>query len=59
MSMLTMKSVLHCSSADWQGHAKVVQLLIEHGAVVDHTCNQGATALCIAAQEGHIDVVQV
>ncbi|ELK30916.1 Ankyrin repeat domain-containing protein 50 [Myotis davidii] len=46
-------------SAAWQGHVKVVQLLIEHGAVVDHTCNQGATALCIAAQEGHIDVVQV
>ncbi|EDL35127.1 mCG56111 [Mus musculus] len=46
-------------SAAWQGHVKVVQLLIEHGAVVDHTCNQGATALCIAAQEGHVDVVQV
>lgn len=46
-------------SAAWQGHAKVVQFLIDNGTHVDHTCNQGATALGIAAQEGHIDVVQI
>lgn len=31
--------------AAWQGHSVIVRLLIEHGASVNHACNQGATAL--------------
>jgi len=31
--------------AAWQGHSTIVRLLIEHGASVNHACNQGATAL--------------
>uniref|UniRef100_A0A6I8N677 Uncharacterized protein n=1 Tax=Ornithorhynchus anatinus TaxID=9258 RepID=A0A6I8N677_ORNAN len=46
------------ASAAWQGHAAVVELLLDLGAAVDHACNQGATALGIAAQEGHADVVR-
>lgn len=46
-------------SAAWQGHMEIVRMLLEQGAIVDHTCNQGATALCIAAQEGHEQVVRV
>ena len=45
------RTALH--SASWQGHSDIVKLLLEHGALPDHTCNQGATALGIAAQEGH------
>lgn len=45
------RTALH--SASWQGHHDIVRLLLEHGALPDHTCNQGATALGIAAQEGH------
>lgn len=33
--------------AAWQGHSAIVRLLIEHGASVNHACNQGATALGI------------
>ncbi|XP_015219420.2 ankyrin repeat domain-containing protein 50 [Lepisosteus oculatus] len=48
-------------SAAWQGHASAASLLIESGgANVDQTCHQqAATALCIAAQEGHTEVVEV
>uniref|UniRef100_A0A6P7GZ23 Ankyrin repeat domain-containing protein 50-like n=1 Tax=Diabrotica virgifera virgifera TaxID=50390 RepID=A0A6P7GZ23_DIAVI len=45
------RTALH--SASWQGHSDIVKMLLEHGAMPDHTCNQGATALGIAAQEGH------
>jgi hypothetical protein len=31
--------------AAWQGHSVIVRMLIEHGASVNHACNQGATAL--------------
>lgn len=37
------RTALH--SASWQGHSDIVKLLLEHGAMPDHTCNQGATAL--------------
>jgi ankyrin repeat domain-containing protein 50 len=39
------RTALH--SASWQGHHDIVRLLLESGAVPDHTCNQGATALGI------------
>lgn len=37
------RTALH--SASWQGHSDIVKILLEHGALPDHTCNQGATAL--------------
>lgn len=37
------RTALH--SASWQGHSDIVKQLLDHGAVPDHTCNQGATAL--------------
>lgn len=37
------RTALH--SASWQGHSDIVKILLEHGAMPDHTCNQGATAL--------------
>ncbi|XP_061091867.1 ankyrin repeat domain-containing protein 50 [Conger conger] len=48
-------------SAAWQGQAAVARLLLDSGgATADLACRQqGATALCIAAQEGHADVVAV
>ncbi|MBN3298262.1 ANR50 protein, partial [Amia calva] len=48
-------------SAAWRGHASAAGLLIDSGAAnVDQACcQQGATALCIAAQEGHTDLVEV
>jgi len=36
----------------------MVTLLLERGASVDRVCLQGATALCVAAQEGHDGVVR-
>lgn len=35
-----------------------MKLLLSREAKVDHTCSQGATALCIAAQEGHVACVK-
>ncbi|KAI1885208.1 hypothetical protein AGOR_G00217810 [Albula goreensis] len=48
-------------SVAWRGHATAAQLLLESsGAAVDLACHQqGATALCIAAQEGHTELVAV
>ncbi|KAL4657022.1 ankyrin repeat domain-containing protein 50-like [Arapaima gigas] len=48
-------------SAAWRGHSAAARLLLEgRGALVDLACHQqGATALCIAAQEGHAGVVAV
>ncbi|XP_018612889.2 ankyrin repeat domain-containing protein 50 [Scleropages formosus] len=48
-------------SAAWRGQAAAARMLLEaRGALVDLACRQqGATALCIAAQEGHAGVVAV
>ncbi|KAJ8246699.1 hypothetical protein GJAV_G00254410 [Gymnothorax javanicus] len=48
-------------TAAWRGHASVARLLLDSGgASVDRACfQQGATALCIAAQEGHAELVAV
>ena len=35
------------------------RFLLDHGAKVDHSCNQGATALSISSQEGHIAGVKL
>lgn len=43
----------------WQGNHEVMQLLLYYGAIPDHACKQGATALGISAQEGHEECVTV
>lgn len=45
-------------SVAWTGHAEVGQCLLEASCVkIDLACHQGATALSIAAQEGHANIV--
>ncbi|XP_029968585.1 ankyrin repeat domain-containing protein 50 isoform X1 [Salarias fasciatus] len=45
-------------SVAWTGHVKVGRRLLEANGVNIHlTCHQGATALSIAAQEGHANIV--
>lgn len=45
-------------SVAWTGHANVGRRLLEaNGVKIDLSCNQGATALSIAAQEGHLSIV--
>lgn len=48
---LESRTPLH--SCAWQGNHEVMQLLLYYGAIPDHACKQGATALGISAQEGH------
>ncbi|XP_037030732.1 uncharacterized protein LOC119070484 [Bradysia coprophila] len=40
-------------SCAWQGNHEVMEILLYFGAVADHACKQGATALGISSQEGH------
>ncbi|XP_040913251.1 ankyrin repeat domain-containing protein 50 [Toxotes jaculatrix] len=45
-------------SVAWTGHAQVGHRLLEASGVnIDLACHQGATALSIAAQEGHTNIV--
>ncbi|XP_028249398.1 ankyrin repeat domain-containing protein 50 [Parambassis ranga] len=47
-------------SVAWTGHAKVGHRLLEASGVNIHlACHQGATALSIAAQEGHANIVSM
>lgn len=47
-------------SVAWRGHAEVgCRLLEASGVGIDLACNQRATALSIAAQEGHANIVAV
>ncbi|XP_067617175.1 ankyrin repeat domain-containing protein 50 [Eurosta solidaginis] len=48
---LEARTPLH--SCAWQGNHDVMSMLLYFGAVADHACKQGATALGISAQEGH------
>lgn len=43
----------------WQGNHEVMQLLLYYGAIPDHACKQGASALGISSQEGHEECVSV
>uniref|UniRef100_A0A336KWP8 CSON012661 protein n=1 Tax=Culicoides sonorensis TaxID=179676 RepID=A0A336KWP8_CULSO len=54
---LEYRSPLH--SCAWQGNHEVMRLLLYYGAVPDHACKQGATALGISAQEGHEECVRI
>jgi uncharacterized protein len=40
------------------GHAGVVDWLVEHGAALDHTAKYGLSALMLAVVNGHVDVVR-
>uniref|UniRef100_A0A8C6V2M9 Uncharacterized protein n=1 Tax=Neogobius melanostomus TaxID=47308 RepID=A0A8C6V2M9_9GOBI len=45
-------------SVAWTGHAHVGRRLLDTpGLIIDLCCNQRATALSIAAQEGHVNIV--
>ncbi|XP_012723981.2 ankyrin repeat domain-containing protein 50 isoform X1 [Fundulus heteroclitus] len=47
-------------SVAWTGHRKVGHRLLAANSVnIDLACHQGATALSIAAQEGHVDIVKM
>lgn len=48
---LEARTPLH--SCAWQGNHDVMNILLYFGALADHACKQGATALGISAQEGH------
>lgn len=45
-------------SCAWQGNHEVMEVLLFCGAIPDHACKQGATALGISAQEGHEQCVK-
>ncbi|XP_069825414.1 ankyrin repeat domain-containing protein 50-like isoform X2 [Dendropsophus ebraccatus] len=51
------RTPFHCAA--WRGQANIAQLLISKGAFTDAQCSQGATPLCIAAQEGHYELARV
>lgn len=51
------RSPLH--SCAWQGNHDVMQILLYYGAIPDHACKQGATALGISSQEGHEECVSI
>jgi uncharacterized protein len=42
-----------------EGHAKVVEWLVEHGAALDHTAKYGLSALMLAVIAGRTDVVRI
>ncbi|XP_032423517.1 ankyrin repeat domain-containing protein 50 [Xiphophorus hellerii] len=47
-------------SVAWTGNGKVGHRLMEANSVhIDLACHQGATALSIAAQEGHVNIVKM
>ncbi|MEQ2157719.1 hypothetical protein GOODEAATRI_004652 [Goodea atripinnis] len=47
-------------SVAWTGHNKVGHRLLASNSVnIDLPCHQGATALSIAAQEGHVNIVKM
>ncbi|XP_077435531.1 uncharacterized protein ankrd50l [Vanacampus margaritifer] len=47
-------------SVAWTGHTDVGRRLLSASTInIDLTCHQGATALSIAAQQGHADVVAI
>lgn len=53
------KIEVKCGISAWQGNHEVMQLLLYYGAIPDHACKQGASALGISAQEGHEECVSV
>jgi ankyrin repeat protein len=41
-----------------EGHAHVIEWLVEHGAALDHTAKYGLSALMFAIGHGHIGLVR-
>lgn len=41
------------------GHEEVVTLLLEYGAAIDGTSENGMTPLCYAAAAGHMNIVSL
>ncbi|KAI8987877.1 ankyrin repeat-containing domain protein [Mycotypha africana] len=41
-----------------KGNLEIVQMLVESGALLDRQTKDGRTALYLAVQEGHVDVVE-
>ncbi|GAB0086675.1 uncharacterized protein DMENIID0001_007760 [Sergentomyia squamirostris] len=54
---LECRTPLH--SCAWQGNHEVMDILLCYGAIPDHACKQGATALGISSQEGHEQCVAI
>jgi ankyrin repeat protein len=42
-----------------EGHGHVVEWLVEHGAMLDHTAKYGLSALMLAVLNGHAEVVRI
>jgi ankyrin repeat protein len=58
------QTALHFTSSSYcggsrTGQARVTELLLEHGAVVDAQTRGYGTPLCRASESGHLEVVQV
>lgn len=45
-------------AAAWGGHEDIVKALLQHGADVNRTDDEGRTALIAAAYMGHSEIVQ-
>jgi ankyrin repeat protein len=45
--------------AAYRGHLECVQVLLDHGAEVNHACNDCFTAATLAASEGHWEIVRL
>jgi ankyrin repeat protein len=45
--------------ASQKGHVDVVKLLLEKGADVDASTDNGITALLVARKNGHADIAQL
>lgn len=57
------ENIFHCflalTIAAEKGHEKFVELLLNHGAMIDVRNKKGATPLWLAANNGHLEVVQI
>ena len=45
-------------AAAWGGHEEIVKALLQHGADVNRTDDEGRTALIAAAYMGHSEIVE-
>uniref|UniRef100_A0A0L8GHC2 Uncharacterized protein n=1 Tax=Octopus bimaculoides TaxID=37653 RepID=A0A0L8GHC2_OCTBM len=57
--VLSVAGMIALHYAAWQGKVEPVRLLLEHGSPVDEKADDGGTALHLASQHGHYDVVNM